>query len=205
MVLILCAGALSSLPVPAELVVLHAADFGARPDDGKDDSLAVQAMLAAARTANAPVLIQFESGRYDFFAKTASKAHYPVTAVHLQWDLVTPFHLDRMKHLTIDGGGATFMMHGRMTPFVLNACEGVTVRNARIEHVRPSVFELKVSPRARDGSTTSLPPATSMSSRAIILSGWTRTTSPSGPTASCNTIHCWILAAAASTPSPMPR
>ena len=141
----LCAGALSSPPAPAEPVVLHAADFGARPDDGKDDNPAVQAMLTAARAANAPVLIRFGPGRYDFFAKTAGKAHYPVTAVHLQWDLVTPFHLDRMKHLTIDGGGATFMMHGRMTPFVLNACEGVTVRNARVEHVRPSVFELKAA------------------------------------------------------------
>jgi hypothetical protein len=141
----LCAGALSAPPTPAGPVVLRAADFGARPDDGKDDNPAVQAMLAAARKANAPVLIRFAPGRYDFFANTASKAHYPVTAVHLQWDLVTPFHLDGMKHLTIDGRGATFMMHGRMTPFVLNACEDVAVRNARVEHVRPSVFELKVA------------------------------------------------------------
>jgi hypothetical protein len=141
----LCAGALSATPTPAGTVVLNAADFGAKPDDGKDDNPAVQAMLAEARKADAPVLIRFEPGRYDFFANTASKARYPVTAVHLQWDLVTPFHLDRVKHLTIDGGGATFMMHGRMTPLVLNACEAVAVRNARVEHVRPSVFELKVA------------------------------------------------------------
>ena len=153
LILFLCAGGLSctSAPAgPAEPVVLSAADFGARPDDGKDDNPAVQAMLAAARKANAPVLIRFGPGRYDFFAQTASKAHYPVTAVHLQWDLVTPFHLDAMKRVTIDGGGATFMMHGRMTPFVLNACEAVTVRNARIEHVRPSVFELKVVAKGDD-------------------------------------------------------
>jgi hypothetical protein len=145
LMLFLCAGALSCTPAPsapAGTVVLSAADFGASPDDGKDASPAVRAMLAAARKADAPVLIRFEPGRYDFFAQTASKAHYPVTAVHRQWDLVTPFHLDRMKNLTIDGGGATFMMHGRMTPFVLNACQAVAVRNARVEHVRPSVFEL---------------------------------------------------------------
>ena len=123
---------------------LSAADFGAVPDDGKDDGPAIRAMLAEARKADGPVTIRFAPKRYDFFAKTACKVRYPVAAVHEQWDLVTPFHLDAMKHVTIDGRGATFVMHGRMTPFVLAACEGVTVRNATIEQARPSVFELNV-------------------------------------------------------------
>ncbi len=36
------------------------------------------------------------------------------------------------------------MMHGRMTPFVLNACKNIRLNNFSIEHERPSVFELKV-------------------------------------------------------------
>ena len=129
---------------------LNAADFDAAPDDGKDDGPAIQAMLAEARKTDGPVTIRFAPKRYDFFAKTASKASYPVAAVHQQWDLVTPFHLDAMKHVTIDGGGATFVMHGRMTPFVLAACEGITVRNVTIEQARPSVFELVVVGKGDD-------------------------------------------------------
>lgn len=144
LVLCFCASCGGRDSAPMGATVLRAADFGARPDDGEDDGPAVQAMIAAAREIEGPAVIQFEAGRYDFFATTASKARYPVTAVQLQWDFVTPLHLDSASGLTIDGGGATFVMHGRMTPFVLNHCDGVTVRGAAIEHERPSVFELKV-------------------------------------------------------------
>ena len=120
------------------------AEFGAVAGDGKDDTSALKSALAAAKQSGGSVSIQFEPGRYDFFKRAADKVNYPVTAVHLQWDFATPFHLNGFNNLTIDGNGATFMMHGRMTPFVLNACKGVTVRGVTVEHERPSVFELKV-------------------------------------------------------------
>ena len=134
----------SDVTAGAVVRTIIVADFGAVSGDGQDDTVAVKNALSAAKRAGGSVVVQFENGRYDFFKKSADKANYPVTAVHLQWDFATPLHLDGFKNLTIDGGGATFMMHGRMTPFVLSACRGVTVRGMTIEHERPSVFELKV-------------------------------------------------------------
>lgn len=128
----------------ASVRTISPSDFGAVAGDGRDDTIAVRSALAAAKRSGGPVVIRFEPGRYDFFKKSADKANYPVTAVHLQWDFATPFHLNGFKNLTLDGNGATFMMHGRMTPFILNACENVTVRGITVEHERPSVFELKV-------------------------------------------------------------
>lgn len=123
---------------------LIVSDFGAIPDDGNDDSHAVREALDDLRKMKHRAILYFPPGKYDFFSDSASVVHYPVTAVHNQWDFVTPFHLDGHKDLTIDGGGATFIMHGRMTPFVINACRNVKVTRLSIEHVRPSVFELKV-------------------------------------------------------------
>jgi len=137
-----CSGAdSSSVQTPA---VINVSDFGAIPDDGKDDTPAIRAALDEIRTISGKTTLCFASGKYDFFAASASKANYPVTAVHKQWDFVTPFHLNGLDGLTIDGGGSTFVMHGRMTPFVLNACKNMKIMRLSIEHERPSVFELKV-------------------------------------------------------------
>ena len=135
---------LASVTADAAVRTISTADFGAVVNDGRDDTIAVRSALAAAKQASGPVVVRFEPGRYDFFKKSADKANYPVTAVHLQWDFATPFHLNGFKDVTLDGKGTTLMMHGRMTPFVLNACEKVMVRGMTVEHERPSVFELKV-------------------------------------------------------------
>ena len=125
-------------------IVVSISDFGAVPDDGKDDTHAVKAALTELQKINRKVTLVFGGGTYDFFSDAAFIAHYPVTAVHKQWDFVTPFHLNGFENLTIDGGGSTFMMHGRMTPFVMNDCKNVEITRLSIRHERPSVFELKV-------------------------------------------------------------
>ena len=119
-------------------------DFGAVPDDGKDDTPAIRAALDEIRNINKKSVLCFAGGTYDFFSASASKANYHVTAIHKQWDFVTPFHLNGLEDLTIDGGGSTLVMHGRLTPFVLNACKNIKLMCLSIEHERPSVFELKV-------------------------------------------------------------
>ena len=137
-----CSGANTSSDQTRE--VINVSDYGAVPDDGKDDTPAIRAALDEIRNIDKKTTLSFATGTYDFFAASASKANYPVTAVHKQWDFVTPFHLNGLDDLTIDGGGSTFVMHGRMTPFVLNACKNMKIMRLSIEHERPSVFELKV-------------------------------------------------------------
>ncbi len=51
-------------PLPQVDAVIDVADYGAIPDDGLDDSAALQSALAAAHAADGPVRIQFGSGRY---------------------------------------------------------------------------------------------------------------------------------------------
>lgn len=51
-------------PIPAVDNVLDVADYGAIPDDGKDDSVALKAALAAAHEMAGPVRVQLQQGRY---------------------------------------------------------------------------------------------------------------------------------------------
>ncbi|RIV85818.1 hypothetical protein D2V07_10870 [Aurantiacibacter zhengii] len=52
-------------PLPKIDTVIDVADFGAVPDDGKDDSEALQSALAAAHAAQGPVRVQLGAGRYQ--------------------------------------------------------------------------------------------------------------------------------------------
>lgn len=144
-----------------EMVTLDITDFGVKPDSGQDACAAVNAALATAREIGSPVTIRFPMGRYDFFKASAAKAHHPVTAVHQQWDHVTPFYLKELKDITIDGGGSLFMMNGRMTPLILYRCERInlldfaidqrfpTVQEALVEDVREGEVDLRVHPDTR--------------------------------------------------------
>ncbi len=51
-------------PIPEVESTLDVADYGAIPDDGKDDSVALRAALAAAHEMAGPVRVQLQQGRY---------------------------------------------------------------------------------------------------------------------------------------------
>ena len=38
-------------------------------------------------------------------------------------------YLNNKKNIVIDGNGATIMIHGKMTPFLFDSCENITVKN----------------------------------------------------------------------------
>ena len=143
-VAVLVAASLTSVLHAVETEVLDITEFGARPDSGQDACAAIKAALAKARSISKPVRIRFPKGRYDFFKATAKWAHHPVTAVHQQWDHVTPFYLNSLKDITIDGEGSLFMMRGRMTPMILYRCERINLVNFAIDQEFPTVQEATV-------------------------------------------------------------
>ncbi len=52
-------------PLPVVTNVINVADYGAVPDDGRDDSAALKAALAAAAQSDRPVRVQLAKGRYQ--------------------------------------------------------------------------------------------------------------------------------------------
>lgn len=62
----------------------------------------------------------------------------------------TAIFLKEKKDITIDGNGATLLIHGKMTPLLFDKCENITVKNLTIDYARPTMSEFTVL-KSKDG------------------------------------------------------
>lgn len=56
----------------------------------------------------------------------------------------TAVFLKEKKNITIDGNGATLLVHGKMTPMLFDRCENVTVRNLTVDYACPTMAEYEI-------------------------------------------------------------
>ncbi len=56
----------------------------------------------------------------------------------------TAIFLENKNNITIDGNGATLLVHGKMTPLLFNECENITVRNLTVDYACPTMSEFKI-------------------------------------------------------------
>ena len=56
----------------------------------------------------------------------------------------TAIYLKGMKDITIDGNGAKILVHGKMTPILLDRCENITIKDLEIDYARPTMSEFTV-------------------------------------------------------------
>lgn len=56
----------------------------------------------------------------------------------------TAIYLKNRKNITIDGNGATILVHGKMTPLLFDRCENITVKNLVIDYACPTMTEFTV-------------------------------------------------------------
>ncbi len=57
---------------------------------------------------------------------------------------IAAVYLQNKKDIVIDGNGATVLVHGKMTPFVFDRCENITVRNLTVDYACPTMTEFTV-------------------------------------------------------------
>lgn len=125
-----------TLPVAA----LDVTQFGAIPDDGKDDTRAFLAAFQAVQT-NATKLIEIPKGRYDLRADGNPRNRgmlFPVT---------------RTDGLTIRGQGAELMMSGIAGIFSFTECQNITVEGLTVDWDRPGFSQgtvIAASPKQFD-------------------------------------------------------
>lgn len=53
-------------------------------------------------------------------------------------------YLKDKKNITIEGNGATVMVHGKMTPILFDHCEGITVKDLSVDYAAPTMTEFTV-------------------------------------------------------------
>ena len=56
----------------------------------------------------------------------------------------TAMFLKDKKNVTVDGNGATVLVHGKMTPFLFDRCENITVKNLTVDYACPTMAEFTV-------------------------------------------------------------
>ena len=90
-------------------------DYGVRPD-GSDATSGVRAALKVLREGNAAKLV-FPPGRYDFWPDRAEERYVFISNNDSGLKRIA-FPLVGVAGVEIDGGGATFIFHGPMVPFL---------------------------------------------------------------------------------------
>jgi len=96
---------------------------------------AVQRALAACRDVKQATL-RFQPGTYHFRAERAPEKFYYISNNDCGVRRIA-FPLIERSGLTIDGGGAEFIFHGRITPFVLDHSSDITLRDFSVDYDRP--------------------------------------------------------------------
>ena len=56
----------------------------------------------------------------------------------------TAIYIKEKKNITLDGNGACVLVHGKMTPILLDHCENITIKNLIIDYACPTMSEFKV-------------------------------------------------------------
>ena len=105
------------------------AAFGVRPDTGADMTPAVRQMLA---TCTNRADVTFLKGRYDFWPEKPGAT-------------TTAFWIKGCRKLTLRGGGAAFVFHGLMNPFLIEGSRDVRLSDFSIDWDRPFVTQGRIA------------------------------------------------------------
>lgn len=94
--------------------------------------------------------LRFEKGVYHFYEDGTEKRFYAVSnnAAGIK-SIVFPLH--GMDGITVDGGGARFVIHGKIFPFIVDACKNVTLKNMYFDRDRSPHASLRIRDITEDG------------------------------------------------------
>ena len=135
------------------------ADYGVTPG-AENLSAQMQKALAGIKAQVQPgdcVTLRFKKGTYNFHPQGAAVRTYYIS----NHDQDNPKHvaidLTEWENLTLDGGGASFVCHGRMLPLALVHCKNTVLRNFSIDFAKPHITQVQVVTNSPKGGITFRP------------------------------------------------
>ena len=130
---------------------INAVDYGVVPG-GKDNGAAMLELINAARTQGVS-RINFAPGEYHFHAESALPMQLFISNHDQQEVHPVGVPLVNLKNVELRGRKTQFIFHGKMLPFVLMDCEGITIKNISIDAAEPFSSEGRIV-EIKDGKTT---------------------------------------------------
>ncbi len=131
---------------------LYAKDFG----DSKNFS---EAFLEAVSKLNSGDVFSFENTEYHFFKDYSQQReiHMSNTDSLRNPNKYFAMILENLEGITIDGNGATFVIHGDICALGVLNCKNITLKNFTIKYFSPSVIEMKVDKIEKKSAIFTLP------------------------------------------------
>ncbi len=126
---------------------ISVADAGIQPDTYENATGRIQKVIDEAIRSGKTTL-RFQKGRYDFWPDGAIRAPYFISNTSTEREDSLKIRTIGMlfrnaRNLTIDGDGALFVFHGKMTTIVLDQCENVKLQNIHVDFERPTMSEMR--------------------------------------------------------------
>lgn len=103
-----------------------------------DASLAMQEAINALAPEGGRLVLRPET--YDFYPQTACERFYYVSNNDKGSKRIA-MPLVNARHVTVEGNGACFRFHGKMTPAVLDGCEDICFQDITMDYTRPFYSE----------------------------------------------------------------
>jgi len=121
-------------------------DFGVKPGSGEDAEPGIKEAIKAC-AGRGPVVLNFPTGRYDFWPEQAEKRHFYISNTSSEEEdpaknYAIGLLFDGMKNLLIEGNGSLFVFHGKMITCVFNRCADMRMQHVRMDFARPTMSEM---------------------------------------------------------------
>lgn len=136
-------------PVWGKTRTVKLSDYGILPNAPTDKTLSarldsVMRLVVTRQAKGEKLVLRLQRGAYHLHG-TTSKAYELYISNH---DQNQPKHvglmLDGLRDVTIDGGGAELICHGRMLPIVLRHGRGVTLKRLTIDFDNPQIAQIQI-------------------------------------------------------------
>ena len=128
--------------------VVRLSDYGIKPgtDDGRLTSRldSVLALIKASQRPGETITLKFKRGRYDFHAADAKKRVIYISNHDQDAFKHVGIFLKDWQGLTIDGGGADFVFHGRIIPIALQNTMQVTLKRFSVDFEKPQEGQAEI-------------------------------------------------------------
>ncbi len=111
-------------------------------NDGENWSFATRRAINYMKE-NKVGILTFPHNTYHFYEQGCSSAeYYPCNNDGGVKSIV--FLLKNMTDIIVDGDGSTFVFHGYVSPFILDACQNITIKNVKCDTGRPFFTQGKI-------------------------------------------------------------
>ena len=134
---------------------IYLRDFGIKANSFEDAVPAFKSAINYASKLNKPCEIVFDEGVYNVYLNNLSSLNIYVSNTIAEGtdrkkgecnsiERNTPFLLEGMSDIVINGCGSLIKSHGKMTQAILKDCENITFKNIRFDYINPTVTEMTV-------------------------------------------------------------